>query len=237
MRNKWLGIGPRKVEYYKGLEIHSDPAVHAAASALLQRVAPTGARVLDLGAGAGAFSQRLADQGFHPTGVDASAAEWTSGLPFVQADLNGDWASHFPTPFDAVCCLEVIEHLENPWKLLRDVRKVLGPGGRLVLSTPNTTSFVSRLTFLRIGQFAGFGKDDLSYGHVSPLSPFEFSTVAAQTGWHILHAQPSGILPIFEFEQATPRALATNALRAAAYVLAKGQKHGRAMVYALEVKG
>jgi len=236
MRNKWLGIRAPKVEHYKGLEVHAHPAVHPAAVSMLERHAPQGAEVLDLGAGAGAFTQRIADHGFRVTGVDASAAEWTSDLPFVQADLNGDWVSKVHGKFDAVCCLEVIEHLENPWKLLRDIRSVLKPGGRLVLSTPNTTSFVSRLTFLRIGEFAFFGTPDLSYGHIRPLSPFETRNVAAQTNWRIVETVAAGMIPVFEFESFRPREFATNALRGLAFVLSKGENRGNVMLYAMDMQ-
>jgi 2-polyprenyl-3-methyl-5-hydroxy-6-metoxy-1,4-benzoquinol methylase len=92
--------------------------------------------------------------------------------------------------FDAACCLEVIEHVENPWKLFRDISETLRPGGRLLLSTPNVASFLSRLIFLRSGKFHQFGTEDIAYGHINPVTPFEMETIADRAGWSVLEMQP-----------------------------------------------
>jgi len=43
--------------------------------------------------------------------------------------------------FDTILCGELIEHLEEPYRFLRQLKKLLKPGGRLVLSTPNPLGF------------------------------------------------------------------------------------------------
>ena len=61
--------------------------------------------------------------------------------------------------FDYVMCIEVIEHLENPHHIVREIARVLRPRGKVVLSTPNIANFYSRLYFLRSGFFHYFLKE------------------------------------------------------------------------------
>jgi 2-polyprenyl-3-methyl-5-hydroxy-6-metoxy-1,4-benzoquinol methylase len=123
--------------------------------AVLGRVArlslPHAARVLDAPCGAGALSLALARKGFDVAAADLDAgARATLGERFRIADLNGS----LPWPdatFDTVCSVEGIEHLENGFAFLREVRRVLRPGGVLLLTTPNTVSLRSRVRFLGSG--------------------------------------------------------------------------------------
>lgn len=108
---------------------------------LLEHVQP-GATVLDLGCGAGQFSAALTGAGAVPVGVDVArealrrAAARVAGL-----DLRL-WEEGEPLPLedcsvDAVWAGDVIEHVADvaPW--LSEVRRVLRPGGTLLLTTPH----------------------------------------------------------------------------------------------------
>lgn len=112
---------------------------------------PGGARVLDAPCGEGALSLALLNSGLEALGADVQdqAREWLGGR-FVRADLN------LPLPwrdgsFDAVFSIEGIEHLENRFLFLREARRVLRPGGRLVLTTPNIVALRSRVRFFGSG--------------------------------------------------------------------------------------
>lgn len=124
---------------------------------LLQRIFPryfcAGARALDLGAGRGALALRLRDAGWDVIAADVNAAEYQAGFPFVQIDFNQqDFASELgPGSFALITSVEVIEHVENPIGFLRNIGRLLRPGGVAVLTTPNVDSTPARIKFLLRG--------------------------------------------------------------------------------------
>jgi len=119
----------------------------------------TGARVLDAPCGgAAALTQALIGQGFEALGADIdSEAEACLGKAFVKVNLD----SKLPWPeggFDAVISTEGIEHLENHFSFLREMCRILKPGGTLVLTTPNITALRSRVRFFGSGFFGRDGR-------------------------------------------------------------------------------
>ncbi len=179
------GFGGRPMREYKGLPIYAAPGLHEAATQMLAGAVAADARVLEFGAGSGAMSQRLADLGFRITASDLFAESFKPvDVPFVAADLNGAFAAQWPQGFDAVMALEIIEHLENPREVLRQIRALLPTGGQLVLSTPNIANPVSQALFLRRGQFQWFR--DIDYreqGHITPLSPWVLEKALLEAGF------------------------------------------------------
>jgi 2-polyprenyl-3-methyl-5-hydroxy-6-metoxy-1,4-benzoquinol methylase len=133
----------------------AEPALSIIQQAVFQGLArlglPAGARVLDAPCGAGALCLALASAGYDVAAADLEGAgrAWL-GDRLWQGDLNGalPWAD---SSFDAVCSVEGIEHLESASGFLREIQRVLRPGGKLVLTTPNTVSLRSRVRFLGSG--------------------------------------------------------------------------------------
>lgn len=181
------GFDGRRMRDYKGLPIYAAPGLHEAAAALLGSVVAPGSRVLEFGAGSGAMSLRLADAGYRVTASDLFEESFRPGhVPFVTADLNGPFARQWPQGFDAVMALEIVEHLENPRHMLRQIRALLPRGSRLVLSTPNIANPVSQALFLRRGEFQWFRDVDYrEQGHISPQSPWMLEKVFAEAGFAI----------------------------------------------------
>ena len=98
-----------------------------------------GPKVLNAGAGQGSFSRRLAERGFEVTSVDASAA----AVEVLKRRVGGDVAQADVTAlpfgdetFDAAVLGEVLEHVPDDAGALREVARVLHPGGVLALSVP-----------------------------------------------------------------------------------------------------
>jgi ubiquinone/menaquinone biosynthesis C-methylase UbiE len=114
--------------------------VYARLAEALLVEAPTdlaGQRVLDLGAGSGVVSTMVTRRGGRPTGLDESIgmtrATLLSGTPSVQGD-----AASLPFragAFDVVIAAFVLNHLADPAAALRQIRRVLRPGGLLLAST------------------------------------------------------------------------------------------------------
>jgi len=100
-------------------------------------------RVLDIGCGAGYGSAELAKVAAHVTGVDsAQEAIAFAAQNYVSSNLEFRVASATALPFpdgafDLVVAFELIEHLADFPSLLFESRRLLGPGGQFVVSTPN----------------------------------------------------------------------------------------------------
>ncbi|HEV8345251.1 MAG TPA: class I SAM-dependent methyltransferase [Vicinamibacterales bacterium] len=112
-----------------------------------------GARILDAPCGAGALAMALRERGYQMFGADIDPAAAASlGDAFTIADLSRalPWPDGF---FDAALSVEGIEHLENRHAYVRELHRVLKPGGMLVLTTPNTVSLRSRVRFGGSGFF------------------------------------------------------------------------------------
>jgi 2-polyprenyl-6-hydroxyphenyl methylase/3-demethylubiquinone-9 3-methyltransferase len=107
-----------------------------------------GARVADVGCGGGLLSEALARAGANVTGIDlGDAVIEVARLHLHESDLKVDYrvqssaalAAAEPAAFDAVCCMELIEHVPDPASLVADLAALLKPGGRLFVSTLNRT--------------------------------------------------------------------------------------------------
>lgn len=110
------------------------------------------ARILDLGAGEGYVCQLLRERGY--TAVDAcdylEDNFKVKEVPFHKADLN----EHIPLPdgtFDCVISIEVLEHMENHVRFIKEAMRVLKPGGIAIFTTPNVLSLPSRWHFMLYG--------------------------------------------------------------------------------------
>lgn len=76
-------------------------------------------------------------------------------LKIQKVDMNGP-LPFSPEEFDAIVCLEGIEHCENPSLIIREFAKCLQPGGTIFLSCPNVLNIKSRFKYFLRGSFYSF---------------------------------------------------------------------------------
>ncbi|MDP3992247.1 MAG: class I SAM-dependent methyltransferase [Nanoarchaeota archaeon] len=123
-------------------------------------------KVLELGTGIGEFLLELTEKGFDVIGIDIIPNKKLikKGFDIRKHDLNGGLPFE-DSSFDVVVALEVLEHLCNPYKMMKEIKRVLRDGGYAIISMPNTASI-----FQRIGQLYEKRMDnlDIYWHHYQP---------------------------------------------------------------------
>jgi SAM-dependent methyltransferase len=171
----------------------STSAIIAATIARIRALAPElRGDYLDVGAGNG----ELIDRVMRLFDVAPQACDYRDdlmtirGVPVAVVDLNSAPLPYRDAAFDLVTCTEVIEHLENFRFALREIFRVLRPGGICVVTTPNVLNLRSRLRYLLFGFFNMFGllrTDDArrhsTHGHINPVSYFYLAHALASCGF------------------------------------------------------
>ena len=112
------------------------------------------AKIVDVGCGNGAFLAQLKEQGFQNIfGVEAIHYPMLEKFQIKFVDVSLERIPWENSSCDAATIWEVFEHIENPRHLIREIHRILKPGGFLFVSLPNIFHLMSRLMFLRQGNF------------------------------------------------------------------------------------
>lgn len=169
-----------------------------------------GKDVLDVPAGNGDTAQLMLELGANVTASDLYPEFFRfPSIPCVQANLNG------PLPFadasfDLVICQEGIEHMPNQLHLFQELNRVLRPGGRAIITTPNYSNLRTRLSYLLLESEAyklmppnevdsiwasekAHAISDVYMGHIFFANLTKQRALAALSGLRIVEVHPSRV--------------------------------------------
>src|SRR5262249_6939226 len=104
-------------------------------------------RLLDFGCGSGAYLREMNSRGWRVVGLDTSRkvvervrqelglAAFVGSLPHLDLEAES---------FDVITMWHALEHVHEPMPVLREARRLLAPGGKIVISVPNIDSLPFR---------------------------------------------------------------------------------------------
>jgi 2-polyprenyl-3-methyl-5-hydroxy-6-metoxy-1,4-benzoquinol methylase len=138
-------------------------------------------RLLDFGCGGGAYLDRMHRRGWRVTGLDTSvnaveAVRKRLGLPALIGTLPHPELR--PASFDVITMRHSLEHVHSPLEVLRSARRLLAPGGKLVVAVPNIDS----LAFRWFGH-AWFGLD--LPRHLTHFTPLTLQVMLQRVGFRV----------------------------------------------------
>jgi methionine biosynthesis protein MetW len=150
-----------------------------------------GETLLDVGCGEGTLAAMAREKFRAVHGIDISheavrlAAE--HGVRAVRVNLNTEPIPHPDMSFDAVVTLDVIEHVFDPVRFVREIHRVLRPGGALVISTPNIRK-LQRIWSIVRGRFPRTSYDPVGFdgGHLHYFTSLDLKTLLEDNGYHVV---------------------------------------------------
>ncbi|HKX30939.1 MAG TPA: class I SAM-dependent methyltransferase [Blastocatellia bacterium] len=143
-----------------------------------------GEAVIDVGCGQGALWRYLNRRFDRYVGVDVIQYErfpQDARANFHRIDLESGRIDLPDASADLVCCLETIEHVENPRSLMREVVRLVKPGGAIVITTPNQLNVLSKLCLILKNEFVFFQERPGMYpAHLSALLEIDLIRLARE---------------------------------------------------------
>jgi 2-polyprenyl-3-methyl-5-hydroxy-6-metoxy-1,4-benzoquinol methylase len=168
-------------------------------------------RVLDVGCGEGGASEPLRARG----------ATWISGIEIlpepaaraaerydeVEVGEALDALERVTGVFDTILCYDVLEHLVDPAGLVRRLRDVARPGGRLHVSVPNARHFslAADLVFRGTFGYTDWGHRDST--HLRWFTRRDLRRLLEDSGWSVVATVPSALHRLRELELPVPERL------------------------------
>lgn len=158
-----------------------------------ERIRLGGADVLDVGCGAGLLSEAMAREGARVVALDlAPELIDVARLHLLESGLQVDYrlvsveelAAQAPASFDAITCMELLEHVPDPGSVLRACAALLRPGGRLFVSTLNRTPLAFAVAIVGAEYLAGLLPKG-THDYKSFIKPAELSAWLRDAGFEL----------------------------------------------------
>lgn len=167
--------------------LHGNINVRMRAPALTMLGVRPGDRVLDAGCGLGYFLLALQGKGAELHGIDVSPASVQYVREHITPHARTGSVERIPYPdntFDRVLFCEVIEHVEDDARALREIRRVLKPDGRLVVTTPSLRGLRATSALKQLGHHHG-GEFHYRDGY----EPEKLEGLLTANGYRVLETQ------------------------------------------------
>lgn len=159
----------------------------------LERLRPGRGRLLDVGCGIGAFVGLARARGWDARGVDISpfAVRWARDRLGDVVDEGTLESVGYPAEsFDVVTLWDSIEHVADPLALLREVQRILAPGGSLLLNTPNEAGLLRLIALICYratgGRFRYPAQKLYHVYHLYSFTPATLSHVLVRAGFEVM---------------------------------------------------
>ena len=136
--------------------------------------------LVDVGCGTGTLLSEINDKApeLKLYGVDLVDYGNKQNYSFIKQDFNEEFKIQ-NSPFDLVLSTEVIEHLENPRHLLRQLSSITSKQGYIIITTPNPYSLLSILSFYLKGHHSSFGPKNYP-AHITPVTPYQIKNMTEE---------------------------------------------------------
>lgn len=157
-------------------------------------------RVVDIGCGNGALCHELARRGYEVVGCEPIAEglrfaqDAAPQLVFHQLGVDDDPSPIGTESFDVAIATEVIEHLARPRNLPRFAKRLLRPGGHMVISTPYH-GYLKNLILALTNRWDAHLNPFWDGGHIKFWSCKTLSQLLNETGFRIVRFIGAGRLP------------------------------------------
>ena len=175
----WSQKGETKI--YKGLR-----------QDVTARLVSGGERLLDVGCGDGTFAILVKDKYQEVYGVDISSEAIQRakkrGIKALQVNLNSEPLPFGPNYFDTVTCLDVVEHVFDPRVLIKEIYRVLKPGGEGFITFPNIRFLRYLQSIIFAGRFPKTSGDPSLYdgGHLHYFTSKDMEILLENAGFRVV---------------------------------------------------
>lgn len=160
----------------------SADAIYLMAARFLAERRVSAGLLCDIGCGRGNLWNYVRAHASAYAGVDAVRYEgFPEGCDFIAANLDRGALPLPDSSADTVASIETIEHLENPRAFVRELARVVKPGGWIIITTPNQLSLLSKGSLVLKNQFSAFQEAQGLYpAHLTALVEIDLVRIARE---------------------------------------------------------